>query len=235
MLLSLLLFWMQHFESGVLCYHGYKPACARQAPLWEGLCMQGCSVAERKKEGPGSCAHSNFLVQKSPSPDYSFNAKWQVKGNTQINMAAKLILHKNFNGNSQLLYVLISPGTWEIKSLSLSITWVPLCIQIWLTYTVHIFSVCLLWAGYVGITLLSWWGMWPLFSWVAVGEYDARCLACLSNGYLEGVIFCPSPLNSAGTPHPHLHQQPWPFPSRISLCLLPQRHSPLQLVMLPQN
>ena len=37
--------------SGFLCYHGYKPAHAQQAPLWEGLWRQGCSTAERKKEG----------------------------------------------------------------------------------------------------------------------------------------------------------------------------------------
>lgn len=36
---------------------GYKPARARQAPLW--------GAAERKKESPGSWAHSNVLA-KSP-------------------------------------------------------------------------------------------------------------------------------------------------------------------------
>ena len=33
---------------GFLCYRGYKPARAQQAPLWEGLWRQGCS---REEEG----------------------------------------------------------------------------------------------------------------------------------------------------------------------------------------
>ena len=47
--------------SGVLYYHGYKPACAQQGPLW-GVALK---AAERKKEGPGSCAHSNFMTKST--------------------------------------------------------------------------------------------------------------------------------------------------------------------------
>lgn len=54
-------------------------------------------------------------------------------------------------------------------------------------------------------------------------------LPCLINGYLT---FCLATLNSAGTPHPHCHQPPSPFPSRVPLCLLLWRHPPWQRVML---
>ena len=42
----------------------------------EGLRRQGCSSAERKKEGPRSCAHSNFLAKSTfflRTPDCSFD------------------------------------------------------------------------------------------------------------------------------------------------------------------
>ena len=51
--------------SGVLCYRGYKPPHAQQAPLWEGLRRPGCSQAERENEEPGSCAESNFLAKST--------------------------------------------------------------------------------------------------------------------------------------------------------------------------
>ena len=41
--------------SGVLCYSGYEPACAQQAPLWGGAFKAGLQAAERKKEGSRSC------------------------------------------------------------------------------------------------------------------------------------------------------------------------------------
>ena len=40
--------------SGVLCYRGYKPAHAQQAPLRGGALKAGLQAVERKKEGPGS-------------------------------------------------------------------------------------------------------------------------------------------------------------------------------------
>ena len=40
--------------SGILCYHGYKPAREQQAPLRGGALKAGLQAAERKKEGPGS-------------------------------------------------------------------------------------------------------------------------------------------------------------------------------------
>ena len=60
---------MLHHEpsglSGVLCHHGYTPG---QAPLWGG--------AERKKEGPGSCAHSNCFGEVHFFPQ---NSRLQLK------------------------------------------------------------------------------------------------------------------------------------------------------------
>lgn len=80
---------------------------------------------------------------------------------------------------------------------SLCTAGVPPCLRIWPTC-----SACLPLAGCVGITLLSWWGMWPLFfpglPWKGVWSP----MLSLSNWYLEGLIFCPSPLNCAGTPTP---------------------------------
>ena len=46
----------------------------------EGLGRQGCSTAERKKEGPGSCAHSNFFLAKSTL--FSKLQTAALKGNT---------------------------------------------------------------------------------------------------------------------------------------------------------
>ena len=62
--------------------------------------------------------------------------------------------------------------------------------------------LCLLWAGCVGITLLPWWGMWPLFCGLLWGSMIPPRWACLSNGYLEGVIFCLSPSTLLEHPTP---------------------------------
>ena len=61
---------------GVLCYRGYKPAHAQQAPLWEGLRRQGCS--SREEEG-GTWEVQFFLK----TPDYSFQTITQFIHKTQ--------------------------------------------------------------------------------------------------------------------------------------------------------
>ena len=49
--------------SVLLCYRGYKPARAQQAPLWEGLSTQGCSSRE---EGlTWELCHSNILAEST--------------------------------------------------------------------------------------------------------------------------------------------------------------------------
>ena len=50
--------------SGVLCYHGYKPAHVQQAPLWEGLWRQGCSSREGEG-GTWELCHSNLLAMST--------------------------------------------------------------------------------------------------------------------------------------------------------------------------
>ena len=55
------LFWL----SGLLCYRGYKPASARQAPLWGGTLRPGLQHSKEKKDGPGGSAHSNLLAKST--------------------------------------------------------------------------------------------------------------------------------------------------------------------------
>lgn len=94
-----------------------------------------------------------------------------------------------------------------IPSPSVPITWLLLSNQIWLTMSaVFVFALHFLYVDYSSLLIRN---VTSFFSLEAVGAFEPWCLACLSNRYLEGVIFCRSPPpNSAETPHPHHHQQP---------------------------
>ena len=72
--------------SGVLCYHGYKPTCAQQAPLWEGLWRQGCSSRE-EEGGTWELYHSNVLAKST------FFSKLQTAA---LSWAVHLFIHSIF-------------------------------------------------------------------------------------------------------------------------------------------
>ena len=76
----LLSFWKQHFESGVLSYHGYTPGHARQAPLWGGALRAGLQHSREEEGGTWELCWLKFSgPEKSTfflrTPDCSFKCK----------------------------------------------------------------------------------------------------------------------------------------------------------------
>ena len=51
--------------SGVLCYRGYKPAHAQQAPLWGGALKAGLQHSREEEGGAWELYHSNSLAKST--------------------------------------------------------------------------------------------------------------------------------------------------------------------------